>query len=95
MQQLGAKFVKQNTGLIHFVMEGSTHTPPITNVQYDQKKLSDGYIELHINGHVANEYFETIAIVHPDKLKEREPLEKFLKNCLLEAKDRTIALRKK
>lgn len=76
-------------------MERNEKELVVANVQYDKKKLSDGYFELHINGHVANEYFETTAIIHPDEMKNTLNLERFLKKCLLNARDKTQKLREK
>jgi|GEM_PF-3267310 len=75
-------------------MESDQKQLAVTNVQYDKKRLSDGYLELHINGHIANEYFETTATIHPDEMHNTANLELLLKKCLLEARNRTLKLRK-
>lgn len=68
--------------------------PAISNMQYTRRLLQNGKIQLDINGHIDNEYFEATAIVSQADADNDKGLNQLLTNPLLQAREKTIMLKK-
>lgn len=67
--------------------------PNISNVQYVKRILADERVEFDINGHIDNEYYETVAVIDQADLNEKK-LTELLRDYLLQAREKTIQLKK-
>lgn len=65
----------------------------VLNVQYSKKILANGAIALDINGHIANEYYETTIVVPSIADENSVDFQKNLRDALLEARKKTLKLK--
>lgn len=67
----------------------------VLNVQYSKKILANGTIALDINGHIANEYYETTIVVPSVADEGSANFHKNLRDALLDARKKTLKLKEK
>lgn len=65
----------------------------VLNVQYSKKILANGAIVLDINGHIANEYYETTIVIPSVADENSANFQKNLRDALLEARKKTLKLK--
>jgi hypothetical protein len=65
----------------------------VLNVQYSKKILANGTTALDINGHIANEYYETTIVVPSIADENSVDFHKNLRDALLEARKKTLKLK--
>jgi len=65
----------------------------VLNVQYSKKILANGAIGLDINGHIANEYYETTIVIPSVADENSANFQKNLRDALLEARKKTLKLK--
>ncbi|QNL49065.1 hypothetical protein H8S90_20290 [Olivibacter sp. SDN3] len=76
-------------------MKKDKSTVVITNVQYSKKDMPDGNIKLAVNGHIDNEYYETVIEISSVIMNDPESLKNVLENSLLDSREKTSKLRAK
>lgn len=65
----------------------------VTNIQYSKKELAYGALELNINGHIDNEYYETTIVIQCPLSEHSENFKNLLAEALLKARVRTLRLK--
>ncbi|MFC6101472.1 hypothetical protein [Olivibacter domesticus] len=65
----------------------------VTNIQYSKKELAYGALELNINGHIDNEYYETTIVIQCPLDENSENFNNLLKDALVKARARTSRLK--
>lgn len=80
---------------MHTIMKKDKSTVDITNIQYSRKDTPDGNIKLAVNGHIDNEYYETVIEISPAIMDDPESLKDVLENSLLDTREKTSKLRAK
>lgn len=76
-------------------MNRQKETLEIANVQYAKQQLDDGQLQLHINGHINNQYYETTVIISNKLFSDTQDFESFLRTSLISAREKTQTLREK
>jgi len=74
-------------------MKPYEQTPEVANIQYAKQDLTDGSVQLNINGHVNHQYYETTITVSPDVFSDADQFSTLLKTSLLAAQQKTQKLR--
>ena len=74
-------------------MKNERENLEVANIQYSKKELAYGALELNINGHIENEYYETTIVIQCPSDEQSEHFKNLLKNALLKARERTSRLK--
>lgn len=74
-------------------MKNERENLEIANIQYSKKELAYGALELNINGHIDNEYYETTIVIQCPLDEHSENFNNLLKDALVKARVRTLRLK--